>query len=65
MRTVDPPRRPLDLLLGRVREEMLGGRKLGEEEVRELVSEHLRFVDLVVEKGYERAYEAWKRERGG
>ncbi len=65
VRTVDPPCRPLDLLLGRVREEMMGGRRLGEEEVRELVREHLRFVDLVVERGYERAYEAWKRGRGG
>lgn len=64
VRTVDPPCRPLDLLLGRVREEMFGGRKLEEEEVRELVREHLRFVDLVLEKGYERAYELWKRLKG-
>lgn len=65
VRTVDPPCRPLDLLLGRVREEMLGGREVGEEEVRELVGEHLRFVDLVVERGYERAYELWKLGRRG
>jgi hypothetical protein len=62
--TVDPPCRPLDLLLSRVREEMLGGREVGEEEVKGLVREHLRFVDLVVERGYERAYELWKLRAG-
>lgn len=62
--TVDPPCRPLDLLLSKVKEEVLGGREVGEEEVEGLVREHLRFVDLVVERGYERAYELWKL-RGG
>jgi len=62
--TVDPPCRPLDLLLSRVREERLGGREVGEEEVGGLVREHLRFVDLVVERGYERAYELWKLRAG-
>jgi len=60
---VDPPCRPLDLLMSRVREEVLGGRKVGEEEVEELVREHLSFVGLVVERGYERAYELWKLGR--
>jgi len=62
--TVDPPCRPLDLLLSRVREEVLGGREVGEGEVEGLVREHLRFVDLVVERGYERAYELWKLRAG-
>jgi len=32
-----------------------------EEEVRELVGDHLRFVGMIMEKGYEGAYRKWSR----
>ncbi len=58
---LDKPCQPLDLLGLKLREELLGGRKVPDAEVRSLVADHVKFSNLVVEKDYEEAYNIWKR----
>ena len=37
------------------------GEVVKEEEVKCLVGDHLRFVEMLIEKGYEGAYRMWSR----
>ena len=58
---VDPPCKPLDLFATKIKMEMLKGEVVREEEVERLVEDHLRFVDLILERGYDEAYKTWSR----
>ena len=58
---VDKPCKPLDILGEKIKHEIMEGEEVKEEEVRELVGDHLRFVGMIMEKGYEGAYRMWSR----
>jgi len=60
---VDEPCKPLDILGARIKREILYGEYVDEEEVRALVEEHLNFVDMIIELGYEAAYKSWSLQR--
>ena len=56
---VDEPCKPLDILSEKIKREILCGEYVEEEEVRALVEEHLKFVEMIIEMGYEAAYKSW------
>ncbi|MHC1635017.1 MAG: hypothetical protein ACXQTS_00090 [Candidatus Methanospirareceae archaeon] len=56
--------KPLDILYEKIRAEVLYGKKVKEEEVKRLVKEHLNFVDMIIERGYEEAYRLWNEWKG-
>ncbi len=56
---VDEPCKPLDILSERIKREILYGEYVEDEEVRALVEEHLNFVEMIIERGYEAAYKSW------
>ncbi|MCW3141509.1 MAG: hypothetical protein N2V72_04920 [Methanophagales archaeon] len=56
---VDKPCKPLDILGEKIKCEILGGDVVTEDEVIGLVRDHVRFVEMIIEKGYERAYWMW------
>ncbi|MHC1610741.1 MAG: hypothetical protein ACXQTW_03930 [Candidatus Methanospirareceae archaeon] len=58
---VDKPCKPLDILGEKIKREILEGETVKEEEVVRLVHAHLRFVGMVMEKGYEEAYGEWSK----
>jgi len=58
---VDKPCKPLDILGEKIKREILEGEVVKEEEVENLVGDHVRFVEMIMEKGYERAYRMWSR----
>ncbi|MDF2957159.1 MAG: hypothetical protein OD814_000781 [Candidatus Alkanophagales archaeon MCA70_species_1] len=61
--SIENSRKPLDILAARLRREILYGEKVSDDVVRRLVSEHIKFIDLVLkENGFESAYEKWKNE---
>ncbi|RJS77637.1 hypothetical protein CW713_10050, partial [Methanophagales archaeon] len=45
----------------KIKREILEGEIVKEEEVVRLVHAHVRFVGMVMEKGYEEAYRKWSR----
>jgi hypothetical protein len=51
----------LGILGEKIKREILAGEIVKEEEVVGLVGDHLRFVEMVIEKGYEGAYKIWSR----
>ncbi|HEC57266.1 MAG TPA: hypothetical protein ENI32_05220 [Candidatus Syntrophoarchaeum butanivorans] len=63
-RDVDLSCTPLDMLRSMIREEVLEGKMVPDETVRRLVEYHLRFTDLILEKGREEAYRMWKNFMG-
>ncbi len=56
---VDMPCKPLDILSARLKREILGEEIVSDEEVEHLVREHIRFVDMIMVLGYDRAYKRW------
>jgi hypothetical protein len=58
---VDKPCKPLDILAEKIKREILVGEVVKEEEVVGLVRDHVRFVEMIMEKGYEGAYRMWSR----
>ncbi len=58
---VDKPCKLLDILAEKIKREIMEGEVVKEEEVRELVGDHLRLVEMIMEKGYEEAYRMWQR----
>ena len=58
---VDKPCKPLDILGEKIKREILEGEIVKEEEVVRLVHAHVRFVEMIMEKGYEGAYRKWSR----
>ncbi len=56
---VDKPCKPLDILSAKLKREMFGDEIVRDEEVEHLVREHIRFVDMSIELGYDRAYWQW------
>ncbi len=58
---IEPSLKPLDILADELRREVLLGEQIPDERVRELVSQHLDFVDLILKsKSFEDAYYKWK-----
>ena len=45
----------------KIKREILAGEVVKEEEVAGLIGDHVRFVDLIMEKGYEGAYRMCSR----
>ena len=60
---VDTPCKPLDILGAKLKSEILGEAEISDEEVEHLVKEHVRFVDMIIEWGYDRAYRLWASHR--
>lgn len=58
---LDQPCKPLDMLAEKLKRELLLGECVPDEEVERLVKEHVRFVDLILELGYDEAYKTWSR----
>jgi len=58
---VDTPCKPLDILGAKLKREILGEAEISDDEVEHLVKEHVRFVDMIIERGYDRAYRLWTR----
>ena len=56
---VDTPCKPLDILGAKLKREILGEVEISDEEVEHLVKEHVRFVDMIIEQGYDQAYRIW------
>ncbi len=57
---VDKPCKPLDILAEKIKREIMTGEVVNAEEVKGLVGDHLRFVEMIMEKGYEEAYRMWQ-----
>ena len=58
---VDKPWKPLDILAEKIKREILASEVVKEEEVEGLGSDHARFVEMIMEKGYAGAYRMWSR----
>jgi hypothetical protein len=58
---VDKPCKPLDILAEKIKREIMEGEVVKEGEVVGLVGDHWRFVEMIIEKGYEGAYRMWSR----
>ncbi|MHC1623015.1 MAG: hypothetical protein ACXQTR_00295 [Candidatus Methanospirareceae archaeon] len=58
---VDMPCKPLDILAEKIKHEIMEGEVVKAEEVVVLVEDHVRFVEMIMEKGYEGAYRKWSR----
>lgn len=56
--------KPLDILRSKLSQELLQGVKVSVEEVAALVHDHVRFVDLLLGREYEYAYEVWEESYG-
>lgn len=57
---IDKSRRPLDVLCGMIKDEIMGGLRVPDEEVKHLINDHVMFSELIVEKNFDEAYKIWK-----
>jgi hypothetical protein len=57
---IDKSLRPLDLLCDMIREEILDGYIVPDDKMEQLIKDHVRFSNLIVEKNYEEAYKIWR-----
>ncbi|VUT25623.1 MAG: hypothetical protein MOIL_01141 [Candidatus Methanolliviera sp. GoM_oil] len=53
---------PLDILREEIKEEILGGEKVSDKTMKRFIDYHLRFTDIIIENGFEDAYQIWKEE---
>lgn len=53
---------PLDILSRKIKEEMFGGEKVSTETMKRFIDYHLRFTGVIIENGFENAYQMWKEE---
>ncbi len=56
---LDRPCKPLDILGHKIKREILYGEVVSDEEIKSFIESHLRFVDMIIEMGYEEAYKTW------
>ncbi len=60
---VEESLKPLDLLEWKIKEEIFFGKEINDEEVKKLVSLHLKFIDYVLEsRNFDEAYQKWKKD---
>jgi hypothetical protein len=57
--TLDTSIAPLDKLRAEIKRKLKCGEEVSRELVEKLIAMHLKFIDLILEKGYEEAYQLW------
>lgn len=63
--TLDKPSKPLDLLKHRIKQGLLKGKEVSDEEIVYYVKEHVRFTELIMRYGFDEAYRIWAESGRG
>ncbi|MBC7091925.1 MAG: hypothetical protein H5T50_08490 [Nitrososphaeria archaeon] len=57
--TLDSPSKPLDLLKFKIKQSLLKGKEVSDEEIIHYVKEHVQFTELIMRYGFDDAYRIW------
>ncbi|MEM4521873.1 MAG: hypothetical protein QW738_01445 [Nitrososphaeria archaeon] len=61
--TLDVPSKPLDLLKYRIKQNLIKGEEISDEEVAYYVKEHVHFTELIMRYGFDEAYRIWSQSK--
>lgn len=63
--TLDVPSKPLDLLKYRIKQKLIKGEQISDEEIAYYVREHVHFTELILRYGFDEAYRIWSQSKKG
>ncbi|MGB9727046.1 MAG: hypothetical protein ACPLZF_01440 [Nitrososphaeria archaeon] len=61
--TLDSPSKPLDLLKFKIKQGLLKGKEVSDEEIMHYVKEHVQFTELIMRYGFDEAYKIWTESK--
>lgn len=61
--TLDVPSKPLDLLKHRIKQNLIKGQEISDEEIVYYVREHANFTELIMRYGFDEAYRIWSESK--
>jgi hypothetical protein len=61
--TLDSPFKPLDLLKFKIKQSLLKGKEVSDDEIIYYVKEHVQFTELIMRYGFDDAYRIWTESK--
>ena len=61
--TLDSPSKPLDLLKFKIKQSLLKGKEVSDDEIIHYVKEHVQFTELIMRYGFDDAYRIWTESK--
>jgi len=61
--TLDYPSKPLDLLKFKIKQSLLKGKEVSDDEIIHYVKEHIQFTELIMRYGFDDAYRIWTESK--